>query len=381
VSQYARRDSKDACILQITEFNKYSSARFILPVEYVASLEQSEASLKVRAATLDDLLHEVFRRILDTGRPVTATKDRNLEKSGALLELTNARARMSRTESRCLLFGALGELIWYLSGSDDLDFIQYYVPDYPADGVGIPRVRAAYGPRLKEQINWVIELLRVKPSTRRAVIPIYWPKDCDISHKEVPCTCTLQFLLRENRLELLTHMRSNDAFMGLPGDVFSFTMIQELVARALDTEIGRYKHFVGSLHLYDKHHQKARNFIDEGWQSKASMPMMPAGDQREHLQQLLVLEEGIRTGSNPNVPANMSDYWKDLAYLLKIYRADHKDQASARSVRALRKKITNPIFGPYIDKRERKAEKRDAESPIPTTTSLFNDSFDSPDEK
>jgi thymidylate synthase len=107
--------------------------------------------LKVRAATLDDLLHEVFRRILATGKPVVASRDRNLEKSGALFELTNPRARMSRTESRCLLFGALGEFIWYLSGSDDLAFIRYYIPDYPTDGNGIQTVRAAYGPRLKDQ--------------------------------------------------------------------------------------------------------------------------------------------------------------------------------------------------------------------------------------
>lgn len=336
--------------------------------------------MKVKAATLDDLLHEVFRRVLANGRVVVATKDPNLEISGALLELTNPRARMSRTESRCLLFSALGELLWYMAGSDDFDFIRYYVPEYPQDGTGVQTVRSAYGPRLKEQIDWVIELLSTKSSTRRAVIPVYHPKDCDIRHKEVPCTCTLQFLLRENRLELLAHMRSNDAFIGLPGDVFSFTMIQELVARALGVEIGSYKHFVGSLHLYDKHHQKARNFIDEGWQSKASMPLMPPNDQRSNLQQLLLLEQGIRCDLNPNIPDTLPDYWKDLAYLLKIYRAD-QDRATAKRVKTLRDKISNPIFGPYIEKRQRSAEARDAELPKLTSASLFTDPLNGDDEK
>ena len=354
---------------------------FAQPVKYTPSAEQSEASLKVRAATLDDLLHEVFRRVLATGRAVVASKNRNLEKSGALLELTNPRARMSRTESRCLLFSALGELLWYLSGSNDLAFIRYYVPDYPEDGEGVQTVRAAYGPRLKGQIDWVVKLLRAKSTTRRAVVPIYEVTDCDISHKEVPCTCTLQFLLRENRLELLVNMRSNDAFLGLPGDVFCFTMIQELVARALGVEIGRYKHFAGSLHLYDQHHERAKNFIEEGWQSKASMPMMPLGDQRPHLLQLLQLEERIRTGLDPDVPKSMPDYWKDLAYLLKIYRADHQDKAPARRVKTLREKIKNPIFGPYIDKRQRSAEKRDAELPKSIARTLFTDPLDDDNEK
>lgn len=303
---------------------------------------------------------------------MVASRERNLEMSGALLELTNPRARMSRTEARCVLYSALGEFLWYMSGSDDLSFIRYYVPKYPEDGLNIQTVRAAYGPRLEHKLDWIVEMLRAKPTSRRVVVPIYQPVDCDISHKEVPCTCTLQFLLREDRLEVLAHMRSNDAFVGLPGDVFSFTMIQELVARALGVEVGRYKHFVGSLHLYDVHHQKARNFIDEGWQMKASMPLMPPGDQRQNLQQLIVLEDGIRTGQDPEIPEAFPDYWQDLAYLLKIYRAD-QDKAPAK-VRSLRRKISNPIFGPYIDRRQRNAEKRDADLPEPTSTLLFTNS-------
>jgi thymidylate synthase len=256
-----------------------------------------------------------------------------------------------------------------MSGSDDLTFIRYYVPKYPEDGPNIQTVRAAYGPRLEHKLDWAIEMLREKPTSRRVVIPIFQSTDCDISHKEVPCTCTLQFLLREGRLEVLAHMRSNDAFVGLPGDVFSFTMIQELVARALGAELGTYKHLVGSLHLYDKHQQKAKNFIDEGWQMKASMPLMPKGDQRANLAQMIALERDIRLGQEPEIPASLPAYWKDLAYLLKIYRAD-QDGAPGK-VRALRKKIGNQIFGPYIDRRQRSAEKRDADLPEPIPTQLF----------
>ena len=287
---------------------------------------------------------------------------------------------MSRTESRCLLFSALGELLWYLSGSDEYQFVEYYVPKYPQDGAGVPTVYAAYGPRLTGSIDWVIGLLRAKPTSRRAVIPIYWPADCDTKHSEVPCTCTLQFLLRGTRLELLVHMRSNDAFKGLPGDLFAFTMIQELVARALDVELGRYKHLVGSLHLYDEDQNKAKNFINEGWQTKASMPMMPLGDQRSNVRDLLELEHRIRVGLNPNIPKAMPEYWRDLAYLLKIYRAD-RDSASVQTLKALRRRVTSPMFGPYIDKREKSAERRDRDLPKPTTTALFEYTARGQDEK
>jgi thymidylate synthase len=48
----------------------------------------------------------------------------------------------------------------------------------------------------------------------------------------------MQFIVRREELHLFVCMRSNDAFMGLPHDVFAFTMLQELVARLIGCELG-----------------------------------------------------------------------------------------------------------------------------------------------
>jgi len=137
--------------------------------------------LKVRASTLDDLLNDVFRRLIASGRETHPSKGKAFEISGVVLELTNPRARMSRTEGRAVIFSWLGELLWYLAGNDDFSFIQYYIKEYKPDYKGATKVRAAYGPRFraknKDQLKWVVELLKKKPETRRAVIPIYHPKD------------------------------------------------------------------------------------------------------------------------------------------------------------------------------------------------------------
>ena len=79
-------------------------------------------------------------------------------------------------------------------------------------------VYGGYGPRLfnmhskYNQIDTVINLLKEKPTTRRAVIQIYDAKDLEVKLKDIPCTCTLQFEIREGKLNLFTYMRSNDAF-------------------------------------------------------------------------------------------------------------------------------------------------------------------------
>jgi thymidylate synthase len=288
--------------------------------------------LKVRVSTLDDLLNQVFRRLIASGREIYPSKGKALEITGAVLELTNPRARMSRTETRAVIFSWLGELLWCLAGNDELSFVKYYIKDYKPDYKGATNVMAAYGPRLraknKDMFKWVVDLIKKKPDTRRAVIPIYQPKDTRADLPEVPCTCTLQFLLRGRRLELVTHMRSNDAYLGLPGDIFAFTMIQEIVATALNVQPGCYKHLVGSLHLYDSDKKNAKRYLAEGFQKKVMMPIMPLGDPFPQIERLLRFERATRLGRHPRIPNDLAIYWQDLARLLSIFRAG-KDNASA----------------------------------------------------
>lgn len=335
--------------------------------------------MKIRASTLDDVLHEVFERLLRNGRIVPeTTKGKKLgktrEASGVVIELTNPRARMSRTEARhYVLFSCLGKLLWYLAGSDSYDFIKYYIEEYPNEGREA-HLRDAYGPRLRpakgHQLRWIIEILQEKPSSRRAVIPLYGEQDTYTELSEVPCTCTLQFLLRGSRLELLVHMRSNDAYVGLPNDVFAFTMIQELVARSLGVEVGRYKHLVGSLHLYEVNWKGAARFLAEGWQTKHTMPFMPLGDQFESLAKVLKLERALRIGRNPPTPSSLPGYWRDIVQLLRIHRAD-RDGASSAEIRRLRKGMSSDAYGPFIETKQRRAQRRETAQRAKPSGTLF----------
>jgi len=53
-------------------------------------------------------------------------------------------------------------------------------------------------------------------------------------------------------------MRSNDVWLGMPYDIWCFTCIQILIAQELGVEVGSYIHQPGSLHLYEKNWEKAR---------------------------------------------------------------------------------------------------------------------------
>lgn len=120
----------------------------------------------------------------------------------------------------------------------------------------------AYGPRIKNQINCIYQLLKRNPTSRRAVISIYSQKDQNTNLTfDIPSTVSLQFLLRENKLNLICYMRSNDFWNGLPFDVGIFTFLQEVMASWLKTKLGTYTHFTGSAHIYLKDLQKVKKFL------------------------------------------------------------------------------------------------------------------------
>ena len=100
-----------------------------------------------------------------------------------------------------------------------------------------------------DQFESIERLLRRKSGSRRAVIQLFNAEDIAADHKEIPCTTTLQFHLREELLHMSVTLRSNDAYWGLPHDVFCFTMLQEMMARRLGVEIGEYYQYVGSMHV------------------------------------------------------------------------------------------------------------------------------------
>lgn len=300
-------------------------------------------------------MRRVIGSLINSGELTSPSRGPAVELCGVGLELTNPRARLSRSEVRGRIFSCLGELCWYLSGSNSAAQISYYIPAYEREGEG-DEVHGGYGPRLinwngVNQISSVIETLRLKPSSRRAVIQLFDHDDLQGTYKDVPCTCTLQFLIRNNEMQLISYMRSNDVYLGLPHDIFSFTMLQELVACSLDLSVGRYVHFVGSLHLYERDRSKAMAFLKEGWQGTTScMPVMPAGNPWPAIQSLLTTEEAIRNGTDlPPTTASVEAYWEDLIRLLQVYA--HSKRKNLAEVSRLRLDMVEPAYDLYIASR------------------------------
>lgn len=316
----------------------------------------------IKEETLDDLLYEVLSRLLKLADTVPGSRGAISEITGVVLELTNPLARLSRAEKKMHLFSGLGELLWYLAGSNDLEFIAYYLPKYREESDDGKTVFGAYGPRLlnmrgtHDQIKNVISVLKIKPTSKRAVVQIFDAADLAERHLEIPCTCTLQFLIRDKKLCAFTYMRSNDALWGLPHDIFSFTMLQELIARSLGLEVGPYKHATTSLHLYDKHRTEAQEYVNEGIQARigVAMPPMPLGDPWQSVRTLVDAEHSIRSGNILDPGAlSIDPYWQDFVQLLNVFQ--HYRSGAEAKIARLAKRIHSPIFRMYIEQKRRAA--------------------------
>ena len=313
------------------------------------------------ANSLDDLMRKVLRVVVKKGERVKARKGWNKEISGVVLELKNPTARLSRTETKGTVFSCLGETLWYLAKSNKLAFIKHYISQYSKYAELDGTIHGAYGPRLfamrnsVDQIANIRKLLTDHPTSRKAVLQLFNAEDLLKDYKDIPCTCTLQFLCRAGRLNAVGHMRSNDAFLGLPHDIFAFTFIQEILARSMRLEVGTYKHLVGSLHIYEEHEKKVANFLAEGFQSRIAMPSMPLGDPWPNVKSLLEIESRLRLGKIVDLQKyKLGEYWSDLARLLAIFAAAKRRRATG----SLKSKMISKIYNPYIDKLvARKAEK------------------------
>ena len=152
---------------------------------------------------------------------------------------------------------AEAEWQWYLSGNPNIKKLGQIYGKIPpiwermADSKG--NVMSNYGWQMyrNDQLNYVIAKLKNERDTRHAAISIYDCKEHKLYRKDTPCTYAIQFTVVNCKLNMAVLMRSNDLWYGFCNDQYCFSMIQKLVADALDIKVGEYYHYAHNLHLYN----------------------------------------------------------------------------------------------------------------------------------
>lgn len=176
----------------------------------------------------------------------------------------------------------IAETAWVLAGRDDVAWLKNYLPraaDFSDDGL---TWRAAYGPRLRDQLDYVVDILTRDPMTRQAVIALWYPNVDSQPGKDIACNNWLHFLYRNDALHLHVGIRSNDIIWGWSGiNTFEWSVLLEVVARLVDLPMGSIHYSVSSEHIYEQHWERARQIVEAPQDPHEDLMLSPAfGDVR-----------------------------------------------------------------------------------------------------
>ena len=268
---------------------------------------------------------------------------------GYQFKILNPRQRIPYVPGRELsVHYMIAELLWYLSGNNSTSWISNYSSFWSKISDDGKTANSAYGARIfkhhhyqgPEDKNWtqweyIKNELKHDPDSRRAVVHIRMPQDSKHANLDVPCTLSLQFFLRNDKIHMVTSMRSSDVILGLTYDIPAFTLFQELLAVQLTKELcrpiglGTYTHLSASMHVYEKHFKMVEKILEEDkrqdYLNILQMPQMPG---EPPLDSLSCIERNIRSAQDEKMlnsaieQSGLSDeYWVDWCKILASHRA------------------------------------------------------------
>lgn len=156
---------------------------------------------------------------------------------------------------------AIAEVFWILNGDNNAEFMNFWNPSLSKFAGNGNTYHGAYGYRIKkqfglDQLEAAYQALTNNPETRQVVIQIWDPRTDFPNSKgkpaaaDIPCNICSMPKIRNNKLEWLQVMRSNDVFLGMPYNIIQFTTLQEVLAGWLNLELGAYYQISDSLHAY-----------------------------------------------------------------------------------------------------------------------------------
>ena len=178
------------------------------------------------------------------------------ELSGFQFKLTNIEDNLIDSKARGFKLDYAEAFFNYVMTGDDTEVLKNpaaveYLKEFKGRNT-------QYGPRLRKQLDNMLEELKRDRGSRRGTMLVLEAGDQEIFKAkstgdciiEYPCTNSLTFSIRDNKLHLTSNMRSQSAAMVMPYDIYNWTSLMKTVAKELDVECGTLTHQVASLHYF-----------------------------------------------------------------------------------------------------------------------------------
>ena len=111
--------------------------------------------------------------------------------------------------------------------------------------------------RVVDQIENAIDLIRNNPNSRRIIVSAWNVGELD-EMALMPCHAFFQFYVNDGKLSCQLYQRSADAFLGVPFNISSYSLLTCMMAQVCGLVPGEFVWTGGDCHLYLNHLKQAR---------------------------------------------------------------------------------------------------------------------------
>lgn len=170
------------------------------------------------------------------------------------------------TTKKIHLKSVIYELLWFLRGDTNVQFLAdngVRIWNEWADEQG--ELGPVYGKqwrawessdgRVIDQIASVIEQIKTNPDSRRLLVNA-WNVGALDQMALPPCHFCFQFYVADGRLSCQLYQRSADAFLGVPFNIASYSLLTHMVAQQCDLDVGEFIWSGGDCHIYTNHFEQ-----------------------------------------------------------------------------------------------------------------------------
>ena len=160
------------------------------------------------------------------------------------------------------------ELLWFLSGDTNVSYLQdnnVRIWNEWADDEG--NLGPVYGKQWRkwesvdgkiiDQIDEAVRMIKENPHSRRIIVSAWNVGELD-KMALMPCHAFFQFYVSDGRLSCNLYQRSADAFLGVPFNISSYSLLTCIIAQVCDLSPGEFVWTGGDCHLYLNHLDQAR---------------------------------------------------------------------------------------------------------------------------
>lgn len=186
----------------------------------------------------------------------------------------------------------VGELLWFLEGSDDERRLAEITFDEDrsqlidkktiwtanADNQGkdlgytnnemVKKLGPVYGSQWRnfnneniDQISNIIDQLKTDSDSRRIILSGWNPAQNE-QMALPPCHSLAQFKVINGKLSCQLYQRSADMFLGVPFNIASYSLLTHMLAQICDLKVGDFVWVGGDCHIYNNHQSQVNQQLE-----------------------------------------------------------------------------------------------------------------------